>query len=284
MPPQPPSVECYDHNHRDVFASEAGGTIFYEDPLASLPLALCPDLPSDSCPLCKTSLERFRSDASSSELGGSYLFQDICRSCGYWNHRSGASSASGSVEQKAVSRLLKFDITSLDLPYAELLRWLASHPSDVYYVNPRRFENVVRDVLGEAMQVDFEMTATSRDGGFDLLAYDSDVGKVLVEVKRFAQHRKISVRLVRHLAGVLVRENSSRGIIVSTSDFTRCSVDEAEKYRSEVQDHPLKIDLVTFSKLVPWLGLAALGSRDKFADESYWAEKFESLGRFWLSL
>jgi len=169
-------------------------------------------------------------------------------------------------------------------PYREMCRRLAKHPSDIYYIHPFRLEQVVRDVLTMSMNVEFAMTVHSKDGGYDLIGFDAEGEKVLVEVKRYRHDRKIGVRSVRHLAGVLVRENAEKGVIVTTSDFTRDSASETGRLRSECQDYPIAIDLLKFADLLPWLEVVPLASNALLNCDEYWNGKLESFQGCWISL
>lgn len=110
-------------------------------------------------------------------------------------------------------------------------------------------------MLQETIDCKIELTCISRDGGYDILCIDSEKGKFLAEVKRYRQNRKVGVAIVRQLAGVLVRENESRGIIVTTSDFTQDAFQEAITLQSGSQSYPVYIDLYSINELLSYLDL-----------------------------
>jgi restriction system protein len=79
---------------------------------------------------------------------------------------------------------------------------------------------VIRDLF-QAMGFDTYQTTPSRDGGVDCVAhYTKSVvgGKYIIQAKRYVH--KVPVEAVRDLAGALDHERASKGILVTTSDFT----------------------------------------------------------------
>jgi restriction system protein len=87
-------------------------------------------------------------------------------------------------------------------------------------LTPYAFETVIRDLF-QAMGFDTYQTRPSRDGGVDCVAhYTKSVigGKYIIQAKRYI-HR-VPVEAVRDLAGALDHERASKGILVTTSDFT----------------------------------------------------------------
>jgi HJR/Mrr/RecB family endonuclease len=110
--------------------------------------------------------------------------------------------------------------------------------ADIYYDNgllnkiePREFEEIVAEMLrGKGFKV--ELTKQTRDNGYDLLAISEENGfplKYLVECKRYAERRKIGVDIVRGFKEVVESENANKGIIVTTSYFTKDARDKKEK-------------------------------------------------------
>jgi len=280
-----PVIEVYDHDEFDIFTGNVTyATYGYYGDGSLHPIELAPPLPSKKCPGCGRKLCRLANRSTSSELAVVYYIDQVCKNCGYWEQWIDCSSASCFVKKFSVARLRKFSLSDKELPYRSMIRWLEKHPSDVYYINPLRFEEVVRGALSTAMDVELAMTVASRDGGYDLFAYDSQGGKIIVEVKRYARHRKIGVRFVRHLAGVVLREGAYKGILVSTSDFTKFAIQEAEAFRRKIREHPIEIEFKSFQELLPWLAVERVRLDSELENEQYWEAKFEKLGSVWLPL
>jgi len=105
----------------------------------------------------------------------------------------------------------------------EIIRCLAKQPNDLYSLDPRKFEELIAELLcRDGLRV--QLTPATRDGGRDILAFlDTSIGSHLhlVECKRFAPHRPITVELVRNLYGVVEAERATSGLLVTTSHFTR---------------------------------------------------------------
>jgi len=69
-----------------------------------------------------------------------------------------------------------------------------------------------------------ELTKQTRDGGYDIVAIypikSQAPQKFLVECKRYAEHRKVDINIVRSFEDVVMAEGANWGIIVTTSYFT----------------------------------------------------------------
>lgn len=238
-----------------------------------IPIELAPN-PSNHCHCCKNVLTSHYSSHSSSEMLVSFTNQKICSQCDFWYHDS---EAAGDYNSKCflISRLKILDITDVHAPYRQLVSYINSHPGDSNLINPRRFEMLARDVMSEFLSCDLAMTVNSADGGYDLVGYDSERGKILIEVKRY-ENRKVGVRVVRHLVGAMIRENSVVGSIIGTTDFTGPAYNESMALGLPTQEHPLKIDLIKFDELLPWLEIVHGNLNDsREYDEDYWDRKLE---------
>lgn len=131
----------------------------------------------------------------------------------------------------------------------ELIRYLAKNPKLLYELHPRRFEELVAELL-RAQGFEPTLTPRTRDGGRDILAARSDaLGSLLylVECKRYAPKNKVGVEVVRAIHGVTNAERATKGVIVTTSSFTKDAIAFAS---------PLKygIGLHDFETLKSWLG------------------------------
>jgi len=130
----------------------------------------------------------------------------------------------------------------------ELIRHLAKHPELLYDLHPWRFEELVAELL-RAQGFEPTLTPRTRDGGRDILAARSDaLGSLLylVECKRYGPKNKVGVEVVRAIHGVTNSERATKGVIVTTSFFTKNAIDFAT---------PLKygIGLHDFETLKSWL-------------------------------
>lgn len=141
-------------------------------------------------------------------------------------------------------RLAAVTLRGWDTELARLLRV----PTDLYQLLPRKFEELIAELLArDGFEV--HLTPTSRDGGRDILAFhESALGRhlYLVECKRYAPSRPVDVGLVRTLYGVIEHERASSGIIVTTSSFTA----DAMKFRSRVE---YRLHLKAYSDVKEWI-------------------------------
>lgn len=128
------------------------------------------------------------------------------------------------------------------------IRQLASNPQDLRILDPEEFEQFIAELLRrDGMSV--QLTGRGRDGGRDILAWPSDASRRavwLVECKRYAASRKVGVRMVRALYGVLEAERANMGMIITTSDFTR----PAREFERAVKS---RLVLRNFGELAKWL-------------------------------
>lgn len=100
---------------------------------------------------------------------------------------------------------------------------LKKRPEDIFKLSPRKYEELVAELLSD-MGYDVQLTPATRDGGKDILAYfKTDCGTFLslVEAKRYRPDRKIGVELVRTLYGTLVDYQANNAMMVTTSSFSK---------------------------------------------------------------
>ena len=109
----------------------------------------------------------------------------------------------------------------------KLLDYFAQHPTELYRLEPRQFEELVADLF-DRKGCNVRLTARTRDGGYDMLAVHARKGgkRFLVETKRWAPDNHVSVGVIRELHGVSAdwqRQNpgeSVRALLVTSSWFT----------------------------------------------------------------
>lgn len=160
---------------------------------------------------------------------------------------------SGSLSQQA--RIAEAVPTKREVPVqlidvsSELIKQLAANPRQLYLLQPRKFEELVAELLHD-MGSDVQLTPESKDGGRDVLAsLATPLGKllVIVECKRYAEHRKVGAAIVeRFLWTVDRRDRASLGILATTSSFTHDArlLESSNKWRLGLRD---------YDHLVEWL-------------------------------
>lgn len=91
---------------------------------------------------------------------------------------------------------------------------------------------------------DVQLTPPTKDGGYDIFAVSKDVSGVrtswIVECKKYREHRKVGVEIVRALYGAasnLVKANTAI-MLATTSEFTAgARMFASEKYNFELRDY-----------------------------------------------
>lgn len=109
---------------------------------------------------------------------------------------------------------------------AQLAAFLARHPEEVHHLKPRQFESLIAEIFS-GFGWDVELTAETRDGGYDLLAVSNDVdgsgmrASYVIECKKYSRAAKVGVSAVRQLLAVKDELRAAHAILVTTSDFTQ---------------------------------------------------------------
>lgn len=138
------------------------------------------------------------------------------------------------IHEIAFSEFLRSDqyIVRLEPP-VDLLLLLAKRPEQIYTITPRKFEEVIAQLLAD-FGYEIELTKQTRDSGIDIIAIRRDTGlklteRYLVQCKRNAPKNKIGISVVHELLGVGIEEPHTGLIVVTTSTFTRPVLDLARK-------------------------------------------------------
>lgn len=120
-------------------------------------------------------------------------------------------------------------------------------------LSPQRFERVILDLLaamgfGRGDLNNGHMTKATGDGGIDGVIHEDALGldAVYVQAKRYAPENKISRPDIQRFVGSLTGEGATKGVFVTTSDFSR----EARDYISRVQHRIVLIDGQQFAHLL----------------------------------
>ena len=124
--------------------------------------------------------------------------------------------------------------------YEEILQ----NPDYVYSLESWEFEEFFADVF-RRYGFRANITQRTRDGGKDIVA-QFEMGGVLYttyfECKQYAQNRPVGVNVVRELYAVMNRDRVDKGVIVTTSYFTRDAISEANMLGGRIR-------LIDFSEL-----------------------------------
>ena len=131
----------------------------------------------------------------------------------------GAQVSPQPAELQPVKPLVEFDM--VDRRFVEgsdVLAELESRPN-LMDLTPFEFEQLVGNLFAK-MGLESKQTRSSRDGGVDVVAYDTRPvigGKVVIQAKRY--RHTVGVSAVRDLFGTMNHEGANKGILVSTSSY-----------------------------------------------------------------
>ncbi len=120
-------------------------------------------------------------------------------------------------------------------------------------LSPQRFERVILDLLaamgfGGGDMANGHMTKNTGDGGIDGIIHEDALGldAVYIQAKRYAPDNKISRPDIQRFVGSLTGEGATKGVFVTTSDFSR----EAKDYIDRVQHRIVLINGQRFADLM----------------------------------
>jgi restriction system protein len=129
-----------------------------------------------------------------------------------------------------------------------IIRRLAEQPNLLYSIHPRKFEEVIAEVF-QKNGFDVELTRTTRDGGKDIIAVYKRMGistKYVIECKRYSKENKVSLAIVQRLLGVKIATAANKGILATTSTFTRDAI-------IFTSNHLWDLELKDYNDIVSWL-------------------------------
>jgi HJR/Mrr/RecB family endonuclease len=143
------------------------------------------------------------------------------------------------------SKIIRIDAMDIS---GELINYLAMHPEEMRSLEPRKFEELVAELFRKkGYQV--HLTKHTRDGGYDVHAVRKDeLGSVLIiiECKRYSENQKVGVGIVRGLYGVVEAQTATKGLIATTSYFTK----DAKAFHESVN---FRLDLKDYDDIHRWI-------------------------------
>lgn len=142
----------------------------------------------------------------------------------------------------------------IDDVYEEIYAHFTKRPDDLHRLHWREFEVLIaRSLRHQGFQV--ELGPGSNDGGVDIRLMQRDpLGDLLtlVQVKRYAPHRKIDALAVQALHGVAEVEKAHRSLFVTTSAYQPA----AKRFANRTID---RMQLATSQDIVQWCSDATGG-------------------------
>jgi restriction system protein len=148
----------------------------------------------------------------------------------------------------------------------------------VQSLSPVRFERLILDLLkamgyGAGSFGTHQLTKTSGDGGIDGIIHEDALGldAVYIQAKRYQAETKVGRPAIQQFIGSLTGEGATKGVFVTTSDFSA----EARGYLAKVQH---RVVLIGGRELARLMIRHGVGVRDRVAyvirsvDEDYFAD------------
>ena len=132
--------------------------------------------------------------------------------------------------------------------WLEIKRYFARHPEKLHNLAPRKFEELIAEILKD-LGFDTELTSATRDGGRDIYAYlRNQVTSFLmfVECKKWSAEERVGIEIVQRLYGVAKVGGAHKSMIVTTSFFTLPAQQEHKKIAAEME-------LKDYENLKDWL-------------------------------
>ncbi len=145
-------------------------------------------------------------------------------------------------------------------------------------LSPQRFERLILDLLiamgyGGGDIANGLMTKATGDGGIDGIIHEDALGldAVYVQAKRYAPDNKVSRPDVQRFIGSLTGEGATKGVFVTTSDFSK----DAHDYLTRVQHRVVLINGQRLARLMIQHGVGVRVRqtyRIQSIDEDYFAD------------
>lgn len=181
-----------------------------------------------------------------------YVGEIECESCGRLmlfkvfahEYPIGAKEYQGSEVEGC--EILEEPIVAMEIPEQMLSVYdmILQNPQSVFDLDPWEFENLVAEVY-RLKGFNTVVTKRTRDGGKDIIA-TCDVADIsystYFECKQQNPRHPVGVDVIRGLYGVMESDRIDKGVVVTTSYFTKDAIDEAESLNG-------RIELVDYNKL-----------------------------------
>ncbi len=108
-------------------------------------------------------------------------------------------------------------------------------------MNYRDFENIIYEYL-KAQNLPIIYQGKERDTGYDFLIPKYSC---VVEVKKYNRNGKISLSVIRTVLGIMVENNANKGIIISSTEFTKSAINFVQNLEQDIVLLSLQ-DLIKF--------------------------------------
>lgn len=97
-------------------------------------------------------------------------------------------------------------------------------------MNYRDFENIIYEYL-KAQNLPIIYQGKERDTGYDFLIPKYSC---VVEIKKYNRNGKISLSVIRSVLGIMVESNANKGIIISSTEFTKSAINFVQNLEHDI--------------------------------------------------
>lgn len=142
-------------------------------------------------------------------------------------------------------------ITGIESGILLLLSEIERSPKIIFSIKSREFEELIAYVF-KRNGFEVQLTKQTRDGGRDIIALKQDLGipvKFIIECKRWANNRPVSVDIVRALYGVQMQEGANKSVVATTSYFSP----EAKEFATCINTTKWHMSLKDHQDVMGWL-------------------------------
>lgn len=162
----------------------------------------------------------------------------------YINLNSSNSLASFSLDT-SINKNTIIDISSQ--VNEKLIAYFANNPEKLKIIDRRLFEELIAELF-DGFGFKVELTQKTRDGGRDIIAIKNEETKIkyLIECKRPDPGNPVSVKPVRELFGVKQDERATKGILATTTYFSKDAMLFFERNQWELEPKD-------FSGIMNWI-------------------------------
>lgn len=124
---------------------------------------------------------------------------------------------------------------SSNLAMQSMLERLLNKPINVLSIRPETFEKLIKELLIKKEYQRVSVTRFVKDGGVDVVAYKSqklkkEPSKIIAQCKRYSRNL-INKDVVEKLVNDIRDHKAKEGILITTSDFTKCAKEYAENHQ-----------------------------------------------------
>lgn len=189
--------------------------------------------PVESCNFCGSHLYEHKHSYAGGRQFSTESSGLLCRVCGWAARYKYYTNCKSDQFEETVTgeRIMRwFSPDNPNLTIEEIGSVARRNFDTLYDIHPRKFEELVSEIYARQGYVS-ELTKSSRDGGYDVMLFDKNGEKSIVEVKRY--RGKVGVGIVRALRGVQLEIGVPTARIVTTSFFTSPAEIAASSSRAE---------------------------------------------------